>query len=116
MTRDERETECYKWLFVVAAGVSWAGSVGVRSEFGGVSHKSAIKSPVTNEAVRQPGQAFNTSYNLRDLMVSYNSLRLEDKPTQAQIQSRLQLLISLGGLFTTDIAESHGSNPVLYSF
>lgn len=81
MTRDERETECYKWLFVVAAGVSWAGSVGVRSEFGGVSHKSAIRSPVTNEAVRQPGQAFNTSYNLRDLMVSYNSLRLPEDQT-----------------------------------
>jgi hypothetical protein len=59
VTRDERETECYKWLFVVAAGVSWTGSVGVRSEFGGVSHKSAIRSPVINETVRQPGQAFN---------------------------------------------------------
>lgn len=51
-------------------------------------------------------------------MVSYNNLRLPEdfKLTQAQIQSRLQLVISFGGLFTTDIAESHGSNPVLYSF
>lgn len=83
--------------------------------------------PVINEAVMQPAQAFN--YKLqseRDLIVSYNNLRLpiDFKPTQLQIRSRLLAkldrgapnMISFGGLFTTEIAKSYGCNSVPHSF
>jgi hypothetical protein len=76
VTRDERETECYEWLFVVAAGVRgprvWvcAASSGLVSQIG---------DQIAGDQTRQScnlGRSSITSYNLRDLMASYNSVRL----------------------------------------
>ena len=82
--------------------------------------------PVINEAVRQPVQAFN--YKLQSershRFLPQPEAPMEFKPTQAQTQSRLLAkldrgatnMISFGGLFTTEIAESHGCNSVPHSF
>jgi hypothetical protein len=120
VTRYERETECCEGLFIVVAVVR-GPEVWVHAARSGGSHKSAIRSgdqPCVVPSI--------TSYNQRDLIISYNNLRLpiDFKPTQAQIQSRLLAkldrgatnMISFGGLFTIEIAESHGCNSVPHSF
>jgi hypothetical protein len=124
VTRYERETECCEWLFVVAASVRGPEVVGARSQFGVDLTNRPSDRRVINEAVRRRPSI--TSYNQRDLIVSYNKLRfpMDFKPTQAQIQLRLLAkldrgatnMISFGGLFTAEIAESHGCNSVPHSF
>jgi hypothetical protein len=75
---------CSCWCFV-------GQKCGVRSQFGGGSHKSAIRSPVINEAVRQPRQAFNFKLQSEKShgLLQQPEAPVDFKPTQAQIQARL---------------------------
>ena len=78
---------------------------------------------ISEASLRRPSI---TSYNQRDLIVFLQQPKapIDFKPTQAQIQSRLLAkldrgatnMISFGGLFTTEIAKSHGCNSVPHSF